>query len=322
MIITDPKLWDEFVTANGSQFCQSWDWGELQLNLGRQIWRLGVMDQGQLVACGLMVKHHLPLGQNYLYSPRGPIVTDEKYFKPLCKEIRGILDQQRSIFLRFELVDQYQLPPTSYRLTIPVQPAETLILDLDRSEEEIFNSFHQKTRYNIRLAEKKNITVRESDTEADFEIFWQLISQTYSKQKIKTHPKNYYHQILKLSANSQQLTAKLFIAEFNGQPLAANLCYFYGTTATYTHGGSDYNYRQLMAPHLLQWHQIKYAKDAGYHYYDFWGIDAKRFPGVTRFKFGFGGQVVNYTGTYNLPIKKIWYILYQIAMKIFKKLWL
>ncbi|MFA5359161.1 MAG: peptidoglycan bridge formation glycyltransferase FemA/FemB family protein [Patescibacteria group bacterium] len=310
--VVEQKIWDDFVTANGSEFLQSWDWGVLQESLGRKIWRLAVTDENQIKAVALIVKHQLPFKQNYLYCPRGPLTTEPKYFEYLVERIKELGKHEKSTFCRIEPISptiNYHLPPTK-----PVQPKTTLVLDLTKSEDDILNSFHQKTRYNIRLAEKHGVTVRDGSGDQDFEIFWNLLTKTYTKQEISTHPKEYYKKIL--TTPYSLLATKLFIAESNGIPVAANLCYFYGDRATYAHGGSDYQYRNLMAPHLLQWHQIKCAKDAGYKVYDFWGIDEKRWPGVTRFKLGFNGKSVDYPGTFDIPISKILYPLYKLVKKV------
>ena len=106
------------------------------------------------------------------------------------------------------------------------------------------------------------------------------------------------------------------MAEYERQIIAANLVNFYGDTATYLHGSSSSKNRQVMAPHLLQWEQIKEAKNRGMKYYDFWGFDEDKWPGVSRFKKGFGGEIVEYAGAYDLIWNKLWYQLYNLAKKI------
>jgi lipid II:glycine glycyltransferase (peptidoglycan interpeptide bridge formation enzyme) len=110
--------------------------------------------------------------------------------------------------------------------------------------------------------------------------------------------------------------AKIYFAEYEGKVLCANMMIFYGDTATYLHGGSSSADKNIMAPHLLQWEQIKLAKAKGYKYYDFWGIDEIKWPGVTRFKKGFGGFEVDYGGTWELAITKWKYTLYKLIKRI------
>jgi len=325
MEIVDQKKWDEFVSANGGQFLQSWDWSELQKSLGKKIWRLGVEENNQLQATSLIIKNNLPFGKSYLYSPRGPLFIDSPspakgrdgvgLFNQLLNEIKLIAKTEKSIFYRLEPL--IQIPNTKYQITNPTQPHQTLILDLTPSEDQLLSSFHQKTRYNINLAQKKGITIYQGTTENDFEIFWRLLQQTYTKQNIKTHSKEYYKKILNFQFPISNFKVKLYIAKYEDKPIAANLMYYFTNTATYAHGGSDYNYRNLMAPHLLQWRQISDAKNAGYKYYDFWGFDENKWPGVSRFKAGFSGQIKKYSGTFDLVFDKTWYQLYRLSKLIF-----
>ena len=155
-----------------------------------------------------------------------------------------------------------------------------------------------------------------------FEEFYRLVDQGTSERKeIKHHPKEYYKQ--QLTINNQQLKFVLFIAEHESKVIAANIVVFFGKTATYLHGATDNNFRNLMAPHLLQWEQIKEAKNRGCEEYDFWGVvnehtldrRGKSWEGFTRFKKGFGGREVNYVGYWDYPLNKSWYWLYRLVQK-------
>jgi lipid II:glycine glycyltransferase (peptidoglycan interpeptide bridge formation enzyme) len=115
---------------------------------------------------------------------------------------------------------------------------------------------------------------------------------------------------------------ELWVAEsLNNDIIAANLMVFYGDTATYLHGASNYAFRALMAPNLLQWNLIQEAKKRGFKYYDFHGIAPNENPkhpwaGVTRFKKGFGGEIANYPGTYDFIYETGWYKIYKLFRKI------
>lgn len=98
-------------------------------------------------------------------------------------------------------------------------------------------------------------------------------------------------------------------------PIAGALTLTYGDTAYYLHGAMDREYRNLMAPHFMHWEIMKLYKHEGFGYYDFWGIDARKWPGVTRFKLGFGGREIEYPGSFDLPISKFWYVVYTMARK-------
>jgi len=217
------------------------------------------------------------------------------------------------MFLRFEPIYEFNVLDFSFPIfqTIDVQPSQTLILDLTKSEEEILQAMHQKTRYNIRLAEKKGVKIVEAGADR-FEEFWQLLTSTGDRDDFNLHGRGYYQAMLKMDKSF----VKLLFAEYQGKPLAGNLVIFFGDTATYIHGGSSNDNREVMAPYAMQWHTIKLAKQAGYKYYDFHGIDETKWPGVTRFKMGFGGQIVKYPGTFDLVYDEAWYNIYKMIRKV------
>ena len=106
------------------------------------------------------------------------------------------------------------------------------------------------------------------------------------------------------------------LGKIRDKPIAGAILLTYGDTVYYLHGAMDRDYKSWMAPYLMHWEIIKWAKKQGYHYYDFWGIDTSRWPGVTRFKLGFGGQQVEYPGSFDMPISKFWYFAYNLAGRI------
>jgi lipid II:glycine glycyltransferase (peptidoglycan interpeptide bridge formation enzyme) len=165
-----------------------------------------------------------------------------------------------------------------------------------------------KTRYNIRLAEKKGVVVKES---TDVDSFYEMLAATSGKNTgYFPHEKSYYKALLAELGPKDMV--KLFIAESDGQPLAAILVTFYGKTATYLHGGQNDKARNLMAPYLCQWAAIKEAKARGCESYDFWGVAESDDPndswaGITRFKEGFGGQKVITPGSFDLVLRPFWY---------------
>jgi len=112
------------------------------------------------------------------------------------------------------------------------------------------------------------------------------------------------------------LSFKLYLAEYKDRVIAASLVSFFGNMATYVHGASSSEFRNLMAPHFIQWQAICDAKDKGLAYYDFCGIDSERWPGVTRFKKGFGGEEISYPGTYDLVFDQKFYTAYRFFRKL------
>lgn len=326
--ITEKKQLNDFVgNKKNSQFLQSWQWGEFQEEASGDVWRVGVEENGILVASAKLVKKQLPIGKSYFYCGRGPIIAEglnvENILNFLFNGISDIAKKQGAMFLRFEpacpaggpACQEFKLALSSLNFqifkTIDVQPSKTLILDLKKSEDEILKQMRQKTRYNIRLAEKKGVKIVEAGADR-FEEFWQLLSTTGDRDEFNLHGRSYYQAMLKMESDF----VKLSFAEYRRKALACNLVIFFGDTATYIHGGSSDENREVMAPYALQWHNIKLAKKSGCEYYDFHGIDEKKWPGVTRFKIGFGGHAEEYPGTFDLVYDESWYNIYKMVRKI------
>jgi len=230
-------------------FLQSTAWSNFQKSLGRKVWEIDSIN---------VIKYDLPLGKSYLYAPR---CGKNFLSKSFLKKIRKITKNENTIFFKIEPLRQVQCKP--FIKSTNIQPSKTLILDIKKPEKELLKQMRKK----------------------DFESFWKLLQQTTKRDKFSSHEKEYYEKILDIPG------AKLFIAErpsssrtSKNKIIAANIVLFYKETAIYLHGASDYKYRSLMASYLLQWEQIKEAKKRGCVEYDFWGIDKKKWPGVTRFR--------------------------------------
>jgi len=297
--------------GSGAEFLASIEWSEILKLEQEQVETLGVYDDQKLLAVFNLIKKDFKFSLAYYYLPRGPVFSSDLSLDKQTELWQFLITEFKKrggVFLRVE--------PKNCSVTaiasINLQPKETLMLDLSQSEVELLSSFHPKTRYNIRLAEKKGIVIRETNTKQDFENFWSLMSETGERDDFKIHNKKHYE--LLSTANSEFI--KLFIAEIDGQAIAAGLFSFYGDKVTYLHGASAYKSRQLMAPYLLQWTLIKKAKMEVYKYYDFYGIDAVKWPGVTRFKTGFGGFKVFYAGTQDIVLNKFVYNLYKVLRQL------
>jgi peptidoglycan pentaglycine glycine transferase (the first glycine) len=318
--ITDKEKLDGFTSQQeNAQFLQSWEWGEFQEKTAGQIFRFGVEENEQIVATATLIKKPLLLGYNYFYCPRGPLTRIMNYesgiMNYLFDEIKKIAEKEKIIFLRFEPLSIIHDSKFMIQKTIDIQPSQTSLLNLTKSEEELLVGMHQKTRYNIRLAEKKSVKIIEAD-KSRFEDFWSLMKKTGTRDGFRLHEKNYYLKMLDLPNNF----FKIFLAEFENKVITGMLVSFYGDTVTYLHGASADDHRNVMAPYLLQWHVIGLSKKLGYKFYDFHGIDETKWPGVTRFKNGFGGQTWQFPGTYDLIFNAMWYNVYQVLRKLRRSL--
>ncbi len=286
-----------------SQFLQSYEWGELQ----DSVLRYGIEDNGKIIFALSLFEKKLPMNKKYFYSPRiGIKFLNQKQLEFLFVEITKILKKEKAIFWRFEPRSRFPISNFQFPIfkTIDIQASQTNILNLDRSEDEILKNMHQKTRYNIRLAERKDVKVRIGNKN-DFDKFWEIMNETKNRDGFRLHARKYYEKMLNLDF------IELIAAEFQGEIIAANIVSYFGDMASYLHGASSNKQRNIMAPFAIQWFTIKRAKEKGCKYYDFNGIDEFKWPGVTRFKKGFGGGDIVYPGAYDLIINKQAYIVYK-----------
>lgn len=309
-------------------FLQTTEWLKFQEYIGHKTWRF---DDGKIRAN--IIQHKIsfgwfrinPFGKNYLYIPHGPEISFDEISGGLKNEIDNFLKylkelakENKSIFVKFEpladIVAELVFRKRIKRSNKNVQPTRTVIINLGLSEEELLSRMHHKTRYNIRLTNKKDLQFEES---TDIEIFWKLLQKTAKKDKFYTHTKDYYEKLLKFFDNNGLKTRLFFVINDLRSPIAGAIVMLYGNTAYYLHGAMNRDYKELMAPYFMHWEIIKWAKSQGYRFYDFWGLDSQKWPGVTRFKLGWGGDIKEYPGSFDIVISKFWYFVYNLARRIF-----
>ena len=201
-----------------------------------------------------------------------------------------------------------------------VQPPDTVLLPLDKTEDKLLSAMKPKWRYNIRLAEKKGVTVRAAGAES-IDSFYKVFMETAARDRIAVHGKDYYKSLLELPSDGSHVKTTLYIAEHEGDTLAGIITLFTDTEAVYLYGASSDNKRNLMPAYLLQWTAIQDAKKFGSKVYDFYGIpptDDEHHPmhGLYRFKTGFGGTVVHRAGSIDMPVKPFFYMIYIALEKM------
>jgi lipid II:glycine glycyltransferase (peptidoglycan interpeptide bridge formation enzyme) len=330
-------IWDKFVMSHPiGTLSQTSMWGRFQEKIPTRgkYWIVTLKERNKIVGGTIIIKHGLAKGNSWLYSGRGPILDYKsknlaKNMEILLKEVHKIAKEEKAIFLRIDPPlekENYKKWPHIkgfYTSHLGFQPEDTLVLDLTKSESELLSEMKQKGRYNIHLAEKKGVTIRESDPknqeqfEKDLDAFHKILHETTMRDKFYGHKKGVYHDMLAMPS------AKLFLAEYQSKVIAGLIATFYKDIATYYYGASSDEFRNVMAPALLQWEVIKLAKSKGFRIYDFLGISpagAKNHPwaGVTDFKKKFGGKEVSYLPAKEYPFKKSLYIGYRLY-KFLKK---
>jgi peptidoglycan pentaglycine glycine transferase (the first glycine) len=267
----------------------------------------------------------LPLGLSLAYLPKGPVGQD---WVSLWPQIDAACKRHRAVFLQVEpdLAEGDFTPELAKQLQgftsepHTIQPRSTILVDLTVDEEELLSRMKQKTRYNIRLAEKKGVVVRETD---DIHGFYQLIQTTGTRDGFAVHDISYYQHAHDIFSPSGACV--LLGAFHDDQPLAYLMLFLSGERSWYFYGASDDASRNLMPTYLLQWEAMRWSKAHGASLYDLWGIpDAsaevleEQFMqrsdglwGVYRFKRGFGGEVVRSVPAFIRVYKPLLYRIYQ-----------
>ncbi len=256
-------------------------------------------------------------GLRVAYVPKGPALdwTDEPSVKESLQTLVKFARRWGVIFLKIEpdTTDQPTIGAYFKQLGFvsgrTVQPKATIVIDITPAEDDILAGMKSKTRYNIRLAARKGVTVR-AGTLADLETFHRLSQITARRDGFGIHSLAYYQAALEQFPTENRA---LLLAEYNGEPLAGLITFAWDGAAYYLYGASSSTHRNKMPAYLLQWEAIKWAKSVGCHTYDLWGIPnapleileaefANRSDalwGVYRFKRGFGGKVVYSAGAFD-----------------------
>lgn len=319
----ESEAWNAVVVGNAPRsgaFLQSWEWGEYRAAAGETVVRVRAEEGGSAAVAQAEVRA-LPLGMKVLYVPRGPIASGPEALAKAVGLLRKEAKATGSVALRIDPVGA--LPALRGRTPRPLQPQTTVLLDLTKSEDELLAGMHEKTRYNVRLAAKKGVHVREGGKEL-FPDLWRLLEASAKRDRFRLHPAEHYEAMLDALAGDptdrSRCVARIVMAEHQSRPIAAMITISFGDDVVYLHGGSADEYRNVMAPYALHWEAIRLAKSRGYRRYDLWGIapeGAKGHPlaGVTRFKRGFGGETYRSPDSLELPISPFRYTIYALVQK-------
>ena len=314
--------WDEFILHHPeAHILQSGAWGDLKSGFGWYAERI------QTGACGAQVLfRRLPLGLTFAYIPKGPVGSD---WQGLWPEVDRLCRKHRAVFLKVE-PDCWEPPSQTLMADLPgfvpsatIQPRRTLVVHLQGTEEDWLGRMKQKTRYNIRLAERKGVVIRQGD---DLEIFQHLMETTGQRDGFGVHVLRYYRQTFDLFSPSGHCA--LLVAEAEGRPLAALMAFAWGQRAWYFYGASSDEERNLMPTYLLQWEAMRWAAHLGCLEYDLWGIPdveeqeleehfadrSNGLWGVYRFKRGFGGQMQRSVGAWDRVYQPALYQVYRAWM--------
>lgn len=339
----DQQTWNSTIaTLSKPHLLQTWEWGEVKSQFGWRPYHRVWHAQEQVVAAALVLEREVRLGGfgpklRMHYTPKGPLLLDWKD-RALRKRVLADLAsfaRQRSAFLLkidpdvvigygepgteqnqpdktgLELLDE--LSASGWRFSgEQIQFRNTVLLDLEQSEETLLMAMKSKTRYNIRLAGRKGVTVRRGGL-ADLDLLYAMYAETAVRDGFAIRSKQYYLAVWQTFLSSQMLTP--LIAEVGGQPVAGLMLFTFGDISWYIYGMSKDEHRNLMPTYLIQWEAIRLAKEKNCRVYDLWGAPDNFEPydsmwGVYRFKKGLGGSVVRTVGAWDLPLRPWIFTLY------------
>ena len=291
---------------------QSWQWGQFRLQTGvPKILRLGFFDGNNLKRVYQVFFHQAPyLNRLIAYLPRteSPPPDDLSVISEICKK-------NRAVFLKLEPEGKIDLS-----FGQPILPENSLLVDLNQPVDDLLASMHEKTRYNIRLAQKSGVVVT-AKTDADsLTTFINLYDATQKRQGFFAKSGNYLKTLWNVLSPTKMV--HLLMAEVEGEPVAAGMFFHFNEPFSFPYGGWSATHREKMPNNLLHFEAMQYAKELGAQKYDFWS-SYKNSPnpkdpwyGTYIFKKGFGGVEVHYPGAYDIVFDRPTYSLFNIANKI------
>ena len=317
----DKTAYDKVV----SHVIQSWEWGEFRQKMGLDLARFGHFEGKKLVLAYQLTFHPVPiLGQTIGYLPKGPTPN-----KLMVESLLSIAKEKRAAFVKIEPneeVHSSQFTVHSLEKLGLVKSKKSLftkynfLIDLTKPEEQLLSAMHPKTRYNIKVAQKKGVEVYESTEDRDFEIYLKLYFETTKRQKYFGHTPHYHRLMWETLRKSDM--ARLLIARYQKKPLVAWMLLNFGDTLYYPYGGSSTEHKEIMASNLVAWEAIKLGKKLGFKIFDMWGALGPEpdvndpWYGFHRFKAGYGGKLVEYVGTYDLVLNPTTYKILNTVDKL------
>ena len=339
--VTDEKTqkeYKEFLEKHERcNFQQSPEWAKVKSNWINET-VLAEDENGKIIGAINVLIRKIPIFGNIMYSSRGPIcdIHDISVMKQLTDGIKELAKKYKAIVYKaepdIESKDEefrnivtnlgYKIKDDAKNFRDEIQPRYVFRLDIKgKTEEEIFANFHSKTRYNIRLATKKGVIIKEGNRE-DLKEFHKIMVETGARDGFIIRQLSYFEKMYDELAPEHM---KLLLAYYDGQPISGVIPIMYGNKTWYLYGASSNQHRNLMPNYLLQWEMIKMAIARKDDIYDFRGVSGvvdENHPqyGLYRFKKGFGATFTEFIGEIYIPFKPITYSVYKISEKAFRNL--
>ncbi|MFA7681734.1 MAG: peptidoglycan bridge formation glycyltransferase FemA/FemB family protein [Candidatus Peribacteraceae bacterium] len=317
---TNQQEWDEFLKAQQySPFLQSWTMGEVYRDVGEEPVRLEAREGNDLVGiCQAVVVpakrgKHLAIAYGPVLRGQGSGVRGQT-LDALFKDLKTIAREHHCSFIRVSPFWPTSTPSPSGTKPSPLHLLAEHIWCIDlqnKTEEEILKNMRQNHRNLIRRAQREGVSVTASaNPNEEIEEFFRLYEETRKRHHFVPYPAEFIRsQVRHFSA---QNACTLYLARYNNEVIASSVHMHFGGETSYHHGASTHKYPKIPASYLLQWTAITDALKRGDHLYNFWGIapeGVKKHPfrGVTTFKTGFGGELMELMHCFDVPLKPPYY---------------
>jgi peptidoglycan pentaglycine glycine transferase (the first glycine) len=340
--VTDRETWNATLALiPNAHVLQTWEWGEFKAKTtGWKPERFAYLHKGQAVAFAqILTRQEGPFKISYV--PKGPALDygSQELRLAVLEVLKRHAREQNVIFLKIDpdVVIGYGAPGEAGTYNEPlggqisaewaeaglrfsreqIQFRNSVVVDLRRSEDELLDAMKQKTRYNVRLAARRDVDIRFGG-EDDLDLLYRLYAETAKRDGFVIRPLAYYRQAW--GDFMKAGLAQPIIAEYKGRAIAHVIIFGFGRRAWYFYGASSDEERSRMPTYALQWEAMRWAKSQGMVLYDMWGapddFEDERDPmaGVFRFKAGFGGVVVRRVGAWDYPVRPTLYAIYTGVM--------
>lgn len=295
---------------------QTWEWGEFRKAWGNEVLRTNF---------GQLTLHKIP----YTSYKVGAFIKGPGPTAEMITEMKKIGRENNLIFIKLEPnfvgTRQQAIGISELLKKNGATPGKTLFtpttfwIDLTKSEEELLKGFDSKTRYNIRYAERKRVTIVEDNSDKAFKKYLELTEETARRQNFFAHNKRYHELMWKFLhkdfvASGRESMARLLTAKYKGEVITTWILFVWKNFLYYPYGASTDKYKNVMANNLMMWEAIKLGKKLGLATFDLWGREEGK--GFTKFKEGYNPKVVEFLGTWDLVINPVVYKIYRAAEKI------
>ena len=314
-------------------FQQSLEWAEVKKPNWKPEVILAENNNGKIIGSLCVWIRKMPIFGNIMYASRGPVcdIHDLSVIKQLTDGAKELAKKYKAIVLRIEpdiksddtefknlmLELGYKIKDDAKNFRDEIQPRYVFRLDVKgKTEDEVFKNFHQKTRYNVRLATKKGVTVKDG-TREDLKDFHEIMITTGKRDGFIIRPLEYFEKMYDELGPEHM---KILMAYYEGKPISGVIPIMYGNKTWYLYGASSNEHRNLMPNYLLQWEMIKLAIKNKSDIYDLRGVPgiADDSNGLYRFKKGFGAEYTEFLGEAYIPFKPLTYKLYKFSEKAFR----